>query len=362
MTTMTTVQAAAQTKFEAMIAAGQRKALAGLESLAKEWKLRHDFIAKPEAIDVGFRASEMTIEVAGHGSFGLTKHARNQFLSHADVPVAFADTLGEHGLNDLLRENVRRLLAKTAPTGLFVREVEGVAKGILSSAYRRMDASPMFDAFVTSAMKMGLLPHDGLITDTRAFVSFLRPEVIEILPGEHVVFAIELRNSDYGNGALDLSLALWRLLCTNGAIGTSMFRKVHLGKRFDGFDGADAIKLSARTENLDLATLRSALGDAIKALPAHVEAQVNALRATATQEMNLNAALAKLTKAGLRKATVEQVKTMYEATLPVEALPEMPGAWRFSNVLSLLANNESLPGDEAHDLREIAGKFIVPAA
>jgi hypothetical protein len=360
--TMTTVQAAAQSKFEAMIAAGRGKALAGMESLAKEWKLRHDFIAKPEAIDVGFRADEMTVEVKGHGGFGLTRHARNQLLSHASIPVAFADTLVEHDLRDLLRSNVRDLLARTAPTGLLVREVEGTAKGIMSSAYRRMDASPMFDSFVQSALRMDLLPHDGLITDTRAFVSFLRPEIVEVLPGEFVVFAVELRNSDYGNGALDLSLALWRLLCTNGAIGTSMFRKVHLGRRFDGFgDGQDSIKLSARTENLDLATLRSALSDSIKALPGHIEAQVTALRETATKEMNLNAALAKLTKSGLRKATVERVKSTYQMAMPVEALPEMPGAWRFSNVLSLLANDPNLPGDEAHDLREIAGQFILPA-
>jgi hypothetical protein len=277
----------------------------------------------------------------------------------ARIPTAFADTLGEHNLTDLLRENLRTLLARTSPGGVLVREVEGTAKGILSPAYRRMDASPMFEQFVATALRQGLVPHDGLVTETRAFVSFLQPQVIELLQNEFVVFALELRNSDYGNGALDMALGVWRLLCTNGMIGQSMFRKIHLGKRFDSFEGGEVVRLSAKTLALDSATLRSSMTDVMKALPAHIEATTSTLREIAGKEVNLTSALAKLSKAGLRKATVEKVKALYETAQPIESLPEMPGAWRFANVLSLLANDATLPGDEAHDLREIGGSWLV---
>ncbi len=47
---------------------------------------------------------------------------------------------------------------------------------------------------------------------------------------------------------------------------------------------------------------------------------------------------------------------MYEQTLPVEAVPQEPGAWRFANVLSLLVHH----GDAAKDLQQAAFEVIVP--
>jgi hypothetical protein len=358
----TTRSALALTKLEALVNAGKDRATQGLAALSHEWGIRHDMMVKPTSIDVEWKTDEdskiispmqIVIENGHRASHALTPHARGQLLSMADVPSRFADTLVENGMPDLLRENVRRLLAKTAPDGLLVREVGGTVKGVLSPSYRRMDSSPLFESFVEQATASGLVPHDGMVTDTRAFLSFLRPEVTELLPGEHVVFAVELKGSDYGNGAVDLALSIWRLLCTNGMIGTSLFRKVHLGRRFDGFGDGNVVQLSDATVNLDTKTIASGMRDIMKALPAQIEGMTSAIREQATGEVNLSTALSKLSKAGLRKATVEKVKALYETEQPVESLPEMPGKWRLSNVLSLIANGTK-DGDEAHDLRELA--------
>lgn len=371
MTTMTKADVA-QAKFSKMIADGKARVSAGLESIHREFQMRHDFIARPKVIDVDFEkigekdgtplygAMRLVVEHEGKAAerFALTSYARNQILAMADIPTRFADTLEGHGLRDLISLNVRRLLAETAEDGLLVREVSGTAKAILSPSYKRMDSSPMFEAFVRESLKGGLVPHSGEVTDTRAFVSFLRPEIVEILPGEHVVFGIEAKNSDYGRGAFDLAVTIWRLLCSNGAIGTSMLRKIHLGRRFDAEgDTSNVIKLSAKTLDLDSKALASAVQDTVKALPAHAEAQVAVVRKAAEKEVNVAEVVAKLSKAGLRKATAEKVKMMFEEkSIGVESLPQQQNAWRLSNVLSLLANSEA--GDAAHDLREMAHDVI----
>lgn len=370
---MTTMAEVAQQKFSKMVDDGRARAMRGMEALHAEYRIRRDYMAKPSGLDVRLRpvrgqdeattpkASELVVDVKGGGVFTLTHHAQNQLLAAADVPVKFAETLREHELGDLLRYNIAKLLPKTSPDGLLIREVSGTVKGVLSPSYRTMDASPMFEAFISQAMQTGLVPHSGEVTDTRAFVQFLRPQVIEIFPGEHVVFGVELKNSDYGNGALDLVQTIWRLLCTNGAIGNSMFRKVHLGRRFDGYgEGDNVIRLSAKTVELDTKTMQSALHDTMKQLPAHIDATVETLRSVGGAEVKLTEAIAKLGKAGLKKATLEKVKALYETEQPVESLPSQPGAWRFSNVLSLLAN--SAQGDEAHDLREFAYSVLTPKA
>jgi len=347
-------------KMTSMIEAGKSRAARGLEALSTEWKLRKDTMVKPATIEVEVvrepkadPTMKLRSRVSGR-SYNLTGHSRGQLLSMAGVPVRFADDLIDYRMDDLLRENVRRLIDRNAADGILVREVQGTVKGILSPSYRRMDAAPLFESFVEAATRTGLVPHSGEVTDTRAFLSFLQPVVIELLPGEHVVFAVELRGSDYGNGAVDLALSIWRLLCSNGMIGTSLFRKVHLGRRFEGFGEGDVVRLSDATVNLDTKTIASGMRDVMKALPAQIQGMTSAIREQATGEVDVNAALAKLNKAGLRKATLEKVKSLYEATeQPVEALPEMPGKWRLSNVLSLIANGTP-DGDEAHDLRELA--------
>jgi hypothetical protein len=199
------------------------------------------------------------------------------------------------------------------------------------------------------------------VTDTRAFLSMLRAEVVEIGPGEFVALGTELRASDYGRGALEFALMVVRLLCSNGMIGMDLLRKVHLGRRFDAaaFGGGDVIELSTRTVELDSRTIRSALEDAVRGSQRYTDALVRSVRdRAANRGLPLPDALASLTRRGLRKDVVEKVKTMYEQPLPVEAVPQEPGAWRFANVLSLLANGTS--GDAAKDLQEAAFEVAVP--
>ncbi len=188
-----TVQAQAEAKLQKMVDEGKARAMRGIEALHREYQIRRDMMVKPAAVDVEWAPVEtqaaapnpggLRLRIEGDGTdYALTPHAHGQLLSAAEVPTRFADTLTDHGLADLLRENVRRLLQKTAADGLLIREVGGTVKGILSPAYRRMDLSPLFEAFITESIRSGLVPHSGEVTDTRAFATFVRPEVATVAP------------------------------------------------------------------------------------------------------------------------------------------------------------------------------------
>jgi hypothetical protein len=368
---MTTQSVIAQQRLQSIIDAGQAKVMAGLEALQREYQIRRDLMAKPLTVDVvptapvakdpnasripdGFA---LRVNAAGMPErFLLTEHSRSQFLARAAIPQTFADKLFDLDLFDLFRDNIQRLLPRVSGDGLLLREVAGTVKGVLSPAYRRMDTSPIVETFVESTLKAGLLPHQGMVTDTRAFVSFVWPDIVEVAPGEYVIFGVELRSSDYGRGALEITLTIIRLLCLNGMIGTDVLRKVHLGRRFDFGDAASqVIEVSNRTHRLDTATVRSAVGDVVKALPAHRAALQGVIAQTAKadeKEFSLASALGSLKRAGVRAAVTEQVKQMYETQMPVEALPQQPGAWRFANVVSLLS--QSVKGDAQKDLEDVA--------
>jgi hypothetical protein len=110
---------------------------------------------------------------------------------------------------------------------------------------------------------------------------------------------------------------------------------------------------------LDTKTVRSALSDAITGMGKSMKALEATLRDKATESINITSALDKLRKGGLKKETVDRVKTMYEAQLPVEALPETPGLWRLANVVSMIANGTT--GDEHLDLKDAALSLMLPA-
>lgn len=357
--TLQTDKDVALSKLNRIVAEGAARAIAGMSALAQEYNLRRDWIVKkPESLEVDISTGKVR-PVVNEVAYDLTPHARTQLLTRAGIPLSFADRLEEHSLAELLRTNIRTLLPRVSEEGLLVRTVSGTAKGILSPSYKVMDTSPLFEDYLRLSMAGGMVPYQGSVTDTRAFLSMLDPTVREIGPGEYVVLGTELRNSDYGNGALDLSLSALRLLCVNGMVGFSMLRKVHLGRRFADTSDAQVIDVSARTLRLDNATSRSALKDALGTTQRHLLALEAALKDRVSEKVDLSTALATLTKKGIKKATVEKVKDMYEQTgLPVEAVPQEPGAWRFAQVLSLLANGAK--GDEAHDLQEAAYNALLP--
>lgn len=363
----------AYSKLNDIIANGRKIASAGMAALDQEYRLRQDYRVRPNVVDVEVREIGRTgeedvreirpvFDVPGTGrrSFALTGFSRGQFLARAGIPQGYADTLLKHD-PDLLRHSVQRLLPRLSPDSLFVRTVGDTAKGVLSAAYRPIDAVAVFQSYVERSLANGYVPHLGEITDTRAFLSFIEQEPIEIFPGEWVILGTELRTSDYGNGKLDLSLAILRLLCKNGMTGFSMFSKIHLGRRFTGedFGGHEILEISNKTIELDSATVQSALTDAMGSTRTAGRALVERLQKTAApgEPFTVTGAIERLRKHGIRKEVLDEARALYENNaLPVEAVPQEMGAWRMANVLSLLANSRH--GDDAADMRDAAFRLL----
>jgi hypothetical protein len=352
----------ALTALEKIVAKGKARVSNGIAALQNEYQMRKDFMVQPQGvtIDVDEKGLHTSIPNSG-GYLDLTPHSRTQLLSRSGVPQAYADKLIEYKQYDLLKTNMHTLMPVVSKDGMMFRVVGNTAKGIMSSSYRRIDASPMVETFVENCLRNGLIPHDGMVTDTRAFLSFLNPNIIEIFPGEYVVFGMEFRSSDYGRGAAEVDMSLLRLLCQNGMVGFDLLRKIHVGRRFDASEYDESgplIDISARTIELDVTTVRSAITDVMKSADRYSKAITSWVQASEHDEVSMPELMASLKKKGIKKAIVDQVKTMYESPLPVELVPETPGMWRFANVISMLAN--SAEGDDKKDLQDVAFSYLVP--
>lgn len=336
-------ESAAYTKLQGMIDAGRTSMMNALAEVEAEWTARRDLLVKPDAMDVEIEKSRIYPILEGE-KLSTTFHSQYQLLERAGIPSPFADKLMGLGENDLLRTNIRTMLPKVSSQGILVRRVGDLAKGILSSAYRRMDAGPAFQSFVKTGLEEGFVPNRGYNTDRVYTLSMLDTDVYQPTPNEYVVYGINIQTSDYGSSALELNLMLMRIICSNLAVGMDVLRKIHLGSRFNMGEGSGPmIELSNRTHALDGRAVASAISDAVKGSRKLITGVNDAIEKAAGRAITLEDQIKALRKRGVRKEFAESVRATYESSLPVEMLPEGNSAWRLSNAISLLARNEKNP-------------------
>ena len=370
--------AEARAKYETILSAGRSKVAETLTAMESEFMRRRDLLVVPAALAFEVNGGvALRVPTGSEGArierehIGLTDFSRRQLFDRLGIPGRYADDLlatahgddkvpSEEWAADLLGTNLRTLAANNVKGGrLLLRTVDGTAKGVLSDTYRRMDASPIYGGFVEEALAQRMVPFGGALTETRYNVKFLLDQMYEPIPNEVMLFGASLTTSDYGAGRFELAMFTLRLWCTNGAIGTSLFKQVHLGKRLDdtGF--------SQQTYDLDTQTISSAVRDMVSKGRLVEEGQrvMGLIEADAKSGGDLNAArvLDGLRRKGtLTRGEAANAEQMYATTMPVEALPQQPGAWRLSNVLSLLAQSQA--GDRALDFERAAHEVLTVAA
>lgn len=355
----------AKTKLQAIINKGKEKALNTLQSIKDEYEIRRDLLAPASAITYDLTPEGVLKaairEQSGEQSVGFTNHALAQLYGRVNMPKTFADKLS--GMNTdwtrgLLLHNLRELTdGGLGADRLLFRVIKDTVKGVLSSAYRRMDASPIFETFLDEGLKNGLVPVDGVNTDSRYHVKMLMERIYEPAPHEVVCFGMSLTTSDYGAAALQMQFFLMRLWCTNFAIGEDSLKRIHLGKRFTGDDGEDMV-LSQQTYDLDTKAVASAVKDIMSDGMNKKADDICTLIAHANEKgVDVKEELARFRKKGLLdKAETEAAQVLYDAVGEIIYLPQNKSAWRFSNVLSLMA--QSAGGDKKIDLERAAMEVL----
>jgi hypothetical protein len=298
------------------------------------------------------------------GSMGVTlngeptrlhRHALQQTASRLGIPFRYladmanstdewrqmfaAATLNEHAVHSTDR--------------YLVRSAGGQVRGVLSDAYRRLDSRPMLEAFLAESERAGLVVADGIANDVRVSVKVIKPEVVELTPGDFGVLGLEWANSDYGAGKHVIGEFVVRLLCLNGMTGQSLFGAVHLGRRI-----SDSAAVSQRTVDLDTATMTSAIRDVV------ADYTKDGGRAATQLKRIADAAGAQVKGDPLKGrlltslSSVEQRRARELFDGPeVVMLPAEPTRWRLSQTISWMANEEA-DGLRKLELERMAGEIL----
>lgn len=296
---------------------------------------------------------------------GLHTHAYGQLLQDAGLPKRTADEwmkvesrgkpwgteLVAHAVNEVLahREKQRNLIRLDDDAG-------GVVKGFLSDKFRRLDSRPLADAFMGMCTGIGLVPIEGVASDTKCRIRAVLPRVFEPVDNEVMIFGLEFGNSDYGDGGVVVNMWMMRVACTNLAVVQKGLRQVHLGGRLP-----DDLQLSAATYASDAKTVALALADVGNSLigPDPVHRMLNAVK-DASEKTLTEQGIDGLLK-GLDKGEAATIKTVYNSPDDLN-LPPGESVYRLSNAVSFFAQSRGLDPNRRIQLQELAGAMMVPAA
>lgn len=364
-------------KLLSIVEAGKINMVSTLEEIEHEHEVRKDFFAANaigrSSVDslIGWDIKEyphprpqkgIVVETSEHikpvfdqnGPLDMTKHSYSQMMQRFQIPSAYADSLLELDEIDLLKDNLTRMYNRRMEAGALIRAVGHTAKGWLSTSYKRFNSMPIMESFIGTAQEMGFYPAKAYNTDFRYFIGFVLPEVFEISEREYVTYGVSMQTGDYGSAALTLGLLVLRIQCTNLAIGSSILRKVHIGSRVDVNDEKMHLMLSQETVTKDSDAMASYVKDITKASGEQIKVLNEKVKQAALTPVDMKNELEGIKKK-FGKTLAEQVETLYAQD--IEDLPKGDNKWRFSNVLSLIANSD-MKSDNKMDLQKEAARII----
>lgn len=223
---------------------------------------KHDFVV-PDKHVIAAPDSEQNIVLGiGHGVYPLTEFAHGQLASKIGIPKSYYDRMRETGENDLLVANVNTWLVNEEKDSKLYRTLDGNIRAVLSRGYKIIDnASVLMVALQEFRTRDDVKLHDADLSETHLYVKAVIEKQVAIKPGDMVERGVIIRNSEVGAGAFRVDPYLLRLVCSNGMVGNTAMRRIHLGRRNDIGE-----IMSIQTKDLEDAALWSGMRDVVRAI------------------------------------------------------------------------------------------------
>lgn len=359
-------------KMEKIIHDGQVSAEAVVSQIQNSYI--HDRIAPASKVRLiaredgtGFDLATVEPDATGFGwassdANRLHPHAFSRVMAATGLGMEFVNTVnkrsgGEDWGSALIERAVNDILAHDKKNRHLIRvdSDDNRVKGFLSDSYRRFDSRPLADAFMRLSVATGLVPIEGVASDTKCRIRAVLPKVFEPIRDEVMIFGLEFGTSDYGDGGVVMNLWTMRMMCTNLAVTQKGLRQVHAGKRLP-----DDLRLSAAVYEQDAKTLSMILEEVGQQMigPAAVEQMLDRVSAADEEEIRSADGIDKYLK-GLGKTEAQTVKALYEGH-DVQNLPQGQTVYRLSNAVSFFAQSKGIGADRKIELQEHAGRILHP--
>ena len=222
-----------------------------------------DIVATQGTLD-GNQRRPLELAINGKGVWPLTEHGHNQLAMKCGIPERYYWAMLDAGMTELTANNVNAWLSKQADKRLLrIADVDGSGipkvRALLSDRYRPLDNFDLAMLTMERAKEHGAWPQECHLSETRMYIKLVVPSQLQYLTtpenrlrlsdftnpdtrfnmgasdlgrDPHVPGLI-VSNSEVGDGAFRVEPFVYRLVCSNGLIGTDTLYKIHLGSKME---------------------------------------------------------------------------------------------------------------------------------
>jgi len=336
-------------KMQMQIDTGKAQFASLVEQLKKD--VPRDHVVKGSELQFGVSGQSILASKRNStNEYPMHRNAIQQIASVAGIPKVYINSLLQGDKEDEWTTAKKELLSHTLNKyfdknpGLnkdwLVRMSAGAGhpeiKAFLSNHYKPFNSDELLAGIVSEIGKIGAVASEALFSDLRFSARVIVPKIFTPIPGEPMLFGLEMRHSDYGVGAFSIRGFFIRCWCTNLAIGETAMKEVHLGKRLPS-----GIRLSPETYQSDTKTILLTAGDVVRDVlgEASIEKTLSTIREAAEEKLTWNAVSKKLS-AKMSKGEVARVKDIWDSPMrDMESVPSGNNRYALSNILSFLAKS-----------------------
>jgi hypothetical protein len=289
----------------------------------------------------------------GDEQYGINDFTHGQIATKFGIPRKYYDEMKD--VPGLRAMNVNAWLRNAPEDKHLVRTLDGKARAFLSPQFKALDHYDVLNDSIFPNVEqykndIRVLSHS--ITDTRFYLQLAFPTLqAEVKKGDTVWYGLTITNSEVGRGALDVKSMIWRLVCQNGAIAESIFRKYHVGKKVSEEGNIHIYKndtINAELKSYRL-RLRDVIADALKG--AIFEAIVDNMRGAAKDKIeNLTPTVENVTK----RFGIEMYKDKMIENIIRE---DNQTRWGIANSITALAHSIENP-DKQYELEKLGNQII----
>lgn len=164
-------------------------------------------------------------------TFHVKDIAHSQIGQHLEIPAKYYNRMRSES-PELLATNVNHWFHSNPSQRMF-RTLDGSLRAFLSNKYRRIDNAEIAETVLPILAEMPeVLIESCEITDSRMYIKAVNPRITtEVTKGDIVQSGIIISNSEVGQGSVNISPLVYRLVCSNGMIAQDdAVRKYHVGR------------------------------------------------------------------------------------------------------------------------------------
>lgn len=253
---------------------------------------KRDMIVSTSAARVVAEGGKLAMFVPGEGLFPLQPHPMRQIAQHVDIPAKYAERMRTTN-PALLATNVNAWFGFNKPEKRMFRTLRSEGRAFLSNRYQRIENDRIAEVALPALADFpGIKVVSSEVTDSRLYLQAVLPSLQgEVVTpsnkrrvGDVIQAGVVISNSEVGLGRVDVSELDFRLVCLNGMVGESLFKRTHVGRKIEDTDDLD---WADDTRRADDDALMLKIRDMVKAAldGARFRARLDKMSALAGTEM-----------------------------------------------------------------------------